>query len=325
MPVFLWKFFTVRKEEAEEPVPVAQPAGDRPTAYDLLMAMTFDATLKDMGRNSPAAFLTAFDQPPTLPVKPLNVDLSTVTAAADLVLGLGDPLTEIVQLDFQSSAAAWKHADVMAYHALLYAHYHVPVHTVTIVLRPEAAHSNMGGVVRYAPRPGRGSMEFSYQVVRLWERPAEELLRADLGVVPLAVLGRLPEKLSLEDGLAAVVQRLVERITKEAPPDRVSKLVTEAFLLAGLRLRRDAAARIFLGVRVMQESDTYLAILDEGQEKGQEKATRESILAVGEERLGTPDDSIKSQLSNITDLARLKRLVRRAVKAASWQEILDTP
>ena len=71
----------------------------------------------------------------------------------------------------------------------------------------------------------------------------------------------------------------------------------------------------------MQESDTYLAILDEGQEK----ATREDILVVGEERLGTPGESIKAQLNNITDLARLKRMVRRAAKAASWQEILDTP
>lgn len=41
----------------------------------------------------------------------------------------------------------------------------------------------------------------------------------------------------------------------------------------------------------MQESDTYLAILDEGQEK----ATRESILAFGEERLGAPSESIKAQ------------------------------
>jgi hypothetical protein len=45
----------------------------------------------------------------------------------------------------------------------------------------------------------------------------------------------------------------------------------------------------------------------------------------GEERLGTPAESIKAQLSNITDLARLKRRVRRAAKTASWQEILDTP
>ena len=285
------------------------------------MAMTFDATLKDMGRECPSAFLAMFDQPPTLPVKLLNVDLSTVTALADLILGLGDPLMEIVQLDFQSSAAAWKHADVMAYHALLFAHYHVPVHTVIILLRPEAAHSNLNGLIRYAPRPERGSMHFTYEVVPLWERPAEELLRADLGIVPLAMLGRLPESLALEDGLSVIAQRLAERITQEAPPDRAQKLLTDAYLLTGLRLRRDAAARIFRGVRAMQESDTYLAILDEGQEK----ATREDILVVGEERLGTPGESIKAQLNNITDLARLKRMVRRAAKAASWQEILDTP
>src|SRR5256885_9403913 len=160
------------------------------------MALTFDATLKDMGRDCPLGFLAAFDRPPTVPVKLLNVDLSTVTTAADLILGLGDPLEEIVQLDFQSSAAAWKHADLVVYHALLFAHYHVPVHTVIILLRPEAAHSNLNGVIRYAPRPGRGSMDFSYEIVRLWERPAEELLTADLGVAPLAMLGRLPEYLS---------------------------------------------------------------------------------------------------------------------------------
>src|SRR5262245_49291834 len=128
------------------------------------MAMTFDATLKDMGRDSPAGFLAAFDRPPAGPIKLLNVDLSTVTTAADLIVGLGEPLEEIIQLDFQASAAAWKHADVMVYHALLYAHYHAPVHTIVLLLRPEAAHGNMNGAIRYAPRPGRGSMDFSYEV-----------------------------------------------------------------------------------------------------------------------------------------------------------------
>ena len=56
----------------------------------------------------------------------------------------------------------------------------------------------------------------------------------------------------------------------------------------------------------MQESDTYLAILDEGQEK----ATQAAILLVGEERLGAPEGSVKTQLGNITDLKRLKRMVR---------------
>jgi hypothetical protein len=112
------------------------------------MATTFDATLKDMGRESPQGFLAAFDQPPTLPICLLNVDLSTVTASADLAIGLGDPLVEIIHIDFQSSAAAWKHADVMAYHALLFAHYHIPVHSLVILLRPAAAHANMDGAIR---------------------------------------------------------------------------------------------------------------------------------------------------------------------------------
>jgi hypothetical protein len=283
--------------------------------------MTFDATLKDMGRDSPQGFLAAFDRPPTSPVKLLNVDLSTVTTAADVILGLGEPLEEIIQLDFQSSATAWKHADLMVYNALLFAHYHVAVHTIIILLRPEAAHANLNGMVHYAPRPGRGRMDFSYEVIRLWERPAEELLAADLGVVPLAMLGRLPEDLSLEDGLTAVVQRVAERITNEAPTDHAKKLLTDAFLLTGLRVRRDVAAHIFRGVRAMQESDTYLAILDEGQEK----ATREAILVFGEERLGSPDEIMRSKLNSVIDLDRLKRMVRRAAKAASWQEILDTP
>ncbi len=285
------------------------------------MAMTFDATLKDMGRDSPHGFLAAFDRPPTAPLKLLNVDLSTVTTAADLVVGLGEPLAEIVQLDFQSNAAAWKHADLMVYHALLFAHYRVPVHTVILLLRPQAAHANLNGAIAYAPRPGRGKMDFGYEIVRLWERAAEELLAAELGVTPLAMLGRLPEGLSLEDGLTAIAQRVVERLTREASPDRAKKLLTDALLLTGLRVRRDAAQRIFRGIRAMQESDTYLMILDEGQEK----ALRELILVLGEDRFGPPDESVKGRLNSITDLDRLKRIARQTPKAAGWQEIVDTP
>jgi hypothetical protein len=285
------------------------------------MSMTFDATLKDMGRDSPEGFLAAFDRPPAGPVKLLNVDLSTVTTAADLVLGLGEGPEEIIHLDFQSSASAWKHADVMVYNALLFAHYRVPVHSVVVLLRPQAGHSNMNGVIRYAARPGRGGMEFGYEVVRLWERPAEELLAADLGVAPLAMLGRLPEGLPLEEGLAAVARRVVERLTQEAPPDRAKKLLTDALLLTGLRVRRDAAVRIFRGVRAMEESDTYLMILDQGEERG----LRGIILLLGEDQFGPPDASVKAGLQNITDLDRLKRIARRTPKATSWQEILDSP
>jgi hypothetical protein len=60
-------------------------------------------------------------------------------------------------------------------------------------------------------------------------------------------------------------------------------------------------------------------------DEGQEKALREAILVVGEERFGPSDEPIRYQLTNVTDLDRLKRMHRRAVKAATWQEILETP
>jgi hypothetical protein len=62
-------------------------------------------------------------------------------------------------------------------------------------------------------------------------------------------------------------------------------------------------------------------ILDEGQEK----AWREAILLFGEDRLGPAEEAVKVRLNNITDLERLRRMARCASRAASWQEVLDTP
>jgi hypothetical protein len=70
----------------------------------------------------------------------------------------------------------------------------------------------------------------------------------------------------------------------------------------------------------MQESDTYLMILDEGKKQ----QVKKDILLVGAKRLGFPDESTKARLDGITDLERLNRMILQAVTAASWQEILDT-
>lgn len=71
----------------------------------------------------------------------------------------------------------------------------------------------------------------------------------------------------------------------------------------------------------MQESDTYLAILDEGREKH----ARQADMLVGQVKCGSPPDEVKSRLEKIRDLERLDRMLRRAVTAANWNEILETP
>ena len=84
----------------------------------------------------------------------------------------------------------------------------------------------------------------------------------------------------------------------------------------GLQVLHGVQRRVVCGLRRPED-----AVLDEGQEK----ATREDILLFGEEKFGPPVESVKAQLNMVTDLGRFKRMVRRAVKAASWQEILETP
>ncbi len=74
----------------------------------------------------------------------------------------------------------------------------------------------------------------------------------------------------------------------------------------------------------MRESDTYMAILEEGHEISSKK----TILRQGQKRFGPPDEAITARLGAITeDLARLDRMIDRLFEgtAANWQDLLDTP
>jgi hypothetical protein len=71
----------------------------------------------------------------------------------------------------------------------------------------------------------------------------------------------------------------------------------------------------------MRDSDTYLAIMDEGAEKQAKK----TLLRLGEQRFGAPEEAIRTQMGAINDLDRLDRLSDQLLRVRSWQELLDTP
>lgn len=76
---------------------------------------------------------------------------------------------------------------------------------------------------------------------------------------------------------------------------------------------------------MLEESDTYLMILEQGEERGEVRATRRDILLVGEARLGIAPESVKDQLADVEDVERLARMVQRAATASTWDEILAAP
>ncbi len=289
------------------------------------MPFPFDATLKELGQDSPREFLAAVDEPPTRSVILLNVDLSTVTTSADLIFGLGDPLEEIIHVDCQSGPDADLPLNVMALNTLLHRRFKVPVHSIILLLRPRAQHPQLTGALRYEPRPGRGKMDFGYEIVPVWEWQVETVLEGPLGLLPLAPLCQLPAESTLEAGLAGVVQRLVERLQTEATPERGKKLITAAFVLTGLRIDRDLAVQLVQGVRGMKESSTYQYILEEGRHEGEAVGAQRILLRQGRKHLGEPDAATLTLLHSITDMDRLERMGDRIILATSWQDLLQTP
>lgn len=72
---------------------------------------------------------------------------------------------------------------------------------------------------------------------------------------------------------------------------------------------------------MLEESDTYLMILEQGEERGEVRATRRGILLVGEARFSAAPESVKDRLADVEDVERLARMVKRAVTAATWDEV----
>ena len=294
------------------------------------MSLPFDATLKDLVQAHAADWLAVLDQPPSGPVEVLTPDLSTLTAFTDIVLRTG---ASLLHLDFQSGPDPTLPRRVLLYNVLLHDNYGLPVHSVVVLLRPRADRSDLTGEVGYAARPGRGRLEFAFEVVRLWQVPAERLLASGLGTLPLAVLGQMPGGLTPDEGLPQVIARLVERIEAEAPAEQAPILLTASYVLAGRRVGRERGAELFQGVQKMRDSTTYQAILDEGraeglikgEAKGRADEARTLLLRLGRKHLGEPGETVKAAVQSITDLPRLELLAERLTEVKSWQDLLQTP
>lgn len=287
------------------------------------MPLPFDATLKDLVQNYLPDFERQLDLTDLGPLRPLNVDLSTITAATDIALAQGDPPTRIVDLNFQASQAEDLGPRVLLYNSLLYYRFRVPVHSLIVLLRPAADDSRLSGRLHYRARSGKGKMDFSYEVVRLWHWPVARLLRGGLGTMPLALLGKFP-KVPVAIALADVVNRIFQRLSQEASPTGVAKLLTASYVLSGLRVPKDVADRVFQGVRAMKESTTYQGILEEGRIEGRIEEARRIILRLGRKKFGKPSAAIQNAIESFTNLERLERLTDRLVGASSWQELLET-
>src|SRR5215470_266271 len=96
----------------------------------------------------------------------------------------GEPPDRVVDINFQSGPDEELPGRVLLYHALLHYRYRVPVHSVVVLLRPLADVRQLTGKLGYVGRRRKGSIDFSCEVIRLWQQPVRRFLGGGLGTLP---------------------------------------------------------------------------------------------------------------------------------------------
>jgi predicted transposase YdaD len=286
----------------------------------------YDATLKTLLTASPRDWprLAGF---PAAVVKIIDADLSTVTAATDKVLRLKGPPPSLMHFEFQAGPDASLPHRVLGYHCLLGLRHNLPVHSVIVLLRPEAFLRNITGTYeQHYPRAAEPNLVFHYQVVRVWEVPAATLLKGGIGTLPLAPIGAMSET-----DLPEVIREMKDRLDQPKYGKIAGELWTAVRILMGLRYEGPFIDQLLRGVQRMKESVTYQEILNEGRAEGLAKGIAQGVaqeakrilLKQGEKVFLKPaNPETLAALEAIQDPEILEQLAVNLLQAKSWEELV---
>jgi predicted transposase YdaD len=98
----------------------------------------------------------------------------------------------------------------------------------------------------------------------------------------------------------------------------------------GLSYSTEETETLLRGVRAMNESVTFQAILEQGREQGREQGLEQGrlqeavalLLKVGRKQFGAASPSVVTSIEQITDLSRIEQLHERLHEVKSWDELL---
>lgn len=284
------------------------------------MSKRYDAATKALLEIHPEAWLSLLGRP-LRPVRVIDADVSTVTAAADKVLLVEDEVPWLLHVELQASRDDSLVRRTLVYNVLLDYRHRLPVASVIVLLRPEADGPELNGLLQRGLREGSAHLDFRYQLVRVWQLQVDVVLTGSPGTLPLVPLCAVSE-----DALPAAIARMDRRLSAEVTPAEAGQLWTATRVLMGLRFSEEKASMLLQGVRHMRESVTYQAIVAEGEAKGRAEGkaaeARHLLLRLGRKRLGAIDAKTKAAIEEISSIAQLEDLSERVLDVASWQELL---
>lgn len=287
----------------------------------------FDAALKHSIAAHPADWARFLGVPDTVAVEAVDTDLSSVQQAVDKLLRVASEPATLIHIEFH----AWSDGDlderVLLYHSTVLRREKLPVHSVVFLLDPRAwRQDNRGGVSNVSPYHGC-RLEFTYQIIKVWELLPETFLHAGVGLLPLAPLANVAQ-----ESLPAVIEAMTERLRREVPRPDAAELWTATHILMGLKYDPELVGLMLQKVRsIMVQSATYQEILregraagrEEGREEGRERGKQEMLLLQGSRRFGTPSEGIRARILSIHDPDALDELSLRVLDASSWDDLMN--
>ncbi|MCC2667716.1 MAG: hypothetical protein K0Q72_187 [Armatimonadetes bacterium] len=296
------------------------------------MSKPYDSVFKDLLERDPAGWVRLALGSLSGEALIVDSDISTVSGAADKVVLISGAVPLVVHFEAFASWDASIQVRGMHYNSTHHRRHLVPVHSVFLVMRPEADHPSLTGEYRViVPQSGQIHL-FQYQVLRAWELDLETVLTGSLATLPLA-----PITDAAADRLPEVLRQMELRMGEEASPEIRKDLWADTFVLLGLRYPRQSVAQLFRGLPVMRESDTYQMILEEGMERGLERGreegreegqlagTRRSLLLIGRRRLGEPSSATLQSIEAEQSLPRLEEWLNASLQAESWADLPGLP
>lgn len=277
------------------------------------MPKPYDAAAKDLITRYPADWAAAFGLRTDGPVEVLSPDLSAVTAAADVLIRAGD---EVLHVDAESGPDPDLPRRILLYNVLAHHRTGLPVRSAVVLLRPNADRRDLDGRYEYA------GLTFRFDVLRLWQRPAEELLSGGLGMLPLAVLGRPPEGRTRREAIPELVRGVGVRAERELAATAAETMFETAIIFAEMYMSKQEVMDYLHRIDPNRETKLCQVMFEEGEEHGVLRKAREMILMLGTVKFGPPTDAQKQKLESIRVEDRLDRLGLRLLKVDSWDALL---
>ena len=182
----------------------------------------FDVSLKNLIGDNPKDWLSFFDLPQDTAISSLDGDLASMSLAADRLYQVGSGANMYglhAELESGHTGSSLPRR-LLEYSVFAEAKHKLLFRSVAILLTKGANSPALTGHLERRLPNGTLVHSFHYDVIRVYEIPAEELLASGLSVVPLAPLGSLPDS-----ELPGLVERMGKRFQAESSDrDELRKL-----------------------------------------------------------------------------------------------------